>query len=124
MAQYWINAGGQIHWGDPQLGDTAATDQQIAAWQAAQVTLGAVQAECARRIALVVTDNQKLDMLGSMVAAHIQGNTADDANFVASMAWIAAMKSACAPLVGNVNYAQDSNWPALPAGLAAFGAQF
>lgn len=117
-------ATGAIHYGDLQPGERQASAEEVTAYQAVAVTPGVVQAECARRIAMVVTDNQKLDMLGSMIASHIQGVTSDDANFVASMQWIAAMKAACAPLVGNVNYTADSNWPALPAGLAAFGARF
>lgn len=122
---WWINpATGALHQGGQILGERLATDAEVAAWRATQVTLDVVEAECARRIALVVTDNQKLDMLGSMIASHIQGTTADDANFVASMQWIASMTATCAGLVGNINYAQDDNWAALPDGLAAFAARF
>lgn len=121
---WWTDGNGYFHQGDCQTGERAATDAEVAAWQAARITIDVVEAECARRIALVVTDNQKLNMLGSMIASHIQGNTSDDANFLASMGWIASMKGACAGLVGNVNYQADSNWPALPTGLAAFGARF
>lgn len=121
---WWTDGNGLFHQGDAQPGERLATDAEVLAWQASRMTLDVVEAECARRIALVVTDNQKLNMLGSMIASHIQGSTSDDANFLASMVWIASMKGACAPLVGNVNYTEDSNWPALPTGLAAFGARF
>jgi len=135
MATWWVNSQtGTFHQGDQQPGDVAATPEQLSAYQASLVTLGAVQDECARRINLAVSDNQKLNMLGTMAAIEasitLLGQTATTQqqataqSFVASMQWIAAMKGVCAGLVGNLNYQEDSNWPALDPSVAAFAAQF
>jgi hypothetical protein len=36
---YWIKSNGVVYEGDCQLGDTAATPEQVAAWQAAQALI-------------------------------------------------------------------------------------
>jgi hypothetical protein len=36
---YWIKSTGAVYEGDCQLGDTAATPEQVAAWQAAQALI-------------------------------------------------------------------------------------
>ncbi len=121
----WINPEtGQIYGGDCQAGDRAATEEEIAAWRASLVTLEVVKNECERRIDVAVGLNQKLNMLGSMVAKQIAGDHNDDALFIQSMQWIAAMKAACPGLVGNVAYQDDGNWPALSPDLLAFAARF
>lgn len=139
METFWTTDGTVLYQGACRAGDRQATQTEVSVWLASFITLEAVKAECARRIAVVVTDNQKLDMLASMIAdlqtvailqfsAVSAGPTdaqkADAASFQSSMQWIVAMKAACAGLVGNVNYQQDGNWPVLPDGLAAFAARF
>jgi hypothetical protein len=131
---WWTDGNGYFHQGDPGPGERAATDEEVAAYLASRVTLDLVDVECARRISLIVSLDQKLDMIGTMLvevmAVAILGQPATDAqktdaaSFIASMQWIAAMRGACAGLVGNLAYDQDASWPALPSGLAAFGARF
>ena len=134
MNEVWTDGNGHFYEGDMQPGDRAATDAEVAAWRASLVDLPTVQAECARRINLIVSDDQKLSMLGGMVAqiasVSLLGQAVTPAEqtagtlFIQSMQWIGAMKGACAALVGNVDYQQDANWPVLPNGLAAFAATF
>ncbi|WP_448952115.1 hypothetical protein [Labrys neptuniae] len=105
-------------------GDRQATDAEVAAWLASLVTIDRVQAECQRRIDAAIGLNAKLNLLGTMVANLITANHADDANFLASMQWIASMKGAVEGLVGNVAFDQDASWPPLSDALKAFGARF
>lgn len=122
---WWISRIDQtLYQGAARLGDVEATDAEVLTWLAGQATLAVVTAECARRVALVVSDDQKFDLLAAMIAEHIQGNTGDDANFLASMQWIGQMRAAIPGLVGNVAYSADASWPQLPAGLASWVGKF
>ena len=134
MATVWTDGNGNFHEGDQQSGDRLATDAETAAWEASKVTLDTVQAECQRRLDLVVTLNQKLHMSGALISVLagvvLNAQTAtptqisNAALYGQAMQWVAAMNAVVPTLVGNVDYADNSNWPVPSSALVAFVAQY
>lgn len=103
------------------------------AWQSAPVVLAQVKAECKRRIFAAASAATQSNMNGYMSLLNAKalsgqtlttGEQADVGLFTRAMAWIEAMRGACAALVGDQDYKLDEKWPVLDADLAAFAARF
>lgn len=84
----------------------------------------AVKTECGRRIYAVASDNAQKNMLAIIVAGGM--SSADHATFKTGVAWIADMQAACRDLIASSDpdFADDTKWPTVPAGVAELAARF
>lgn len=84
----------------------------------------ALKAECGRRIYAVASDNAQKNMLATIVAGGM--SDADKTTFGAGVIWIADMQAACRDMIaaGDLDFADDKKWPAIPSGVAELAARF
>lgn len=90
--------------------------------ESAAERLAAAKAECRRRILAVAGETAQLNMTAAAAAGLLA--QADRATFAAALAWVAAMRAACTTAAQAPDPADDSLWPAVPAGVAALAARF
>lgn len=84
--------------------------------------LAAAKAECRRRILAVADETAQLNMTAAAAAGLLA--QADRTTFAAALAWVAAMRAACATAAQAADPAEDVLWPAVPAGVAELAARF
>ena len=89
-----------------------------------QFSADRVKTDCGLRIYAVASDNAQKNMLATIVAGGM--SDADKALFAAGVQWIAAMQAACRRMIADADpqFADDSKWPAVPAGVAELAARF
>lgn len=83
-----------------------------------------VKTECGRRIYAVASDNAQKNMLATIVAGGM--SDADKTTFGAGVIWIADMQVACRDLIASADpdFADDTKWPTVPAGVTELAARF
>ena len=131
---------------EPSTTDPAQADA-LTAWNAAKATVqgalatlaatplavdprtppfsaDAVSAECKARILAVASTNCQINMAAARAAGILTPD--QDTAFTAGLAWINAMRGACAALTtaSDPTFTLDSHWPACPAAVVALAASF
>lgn len=83
-----------------------------------------IAGECQRRIYAVASQNCQMNMTAWIASG--QADEDDRAAFNAALAWVQAMRAACAGLIAasQAAFADDRSWPACPATVAALAARF
>lgn len=102
---------------------TPPTEEQVAAWQA-ESRAQAVKAETTRRIDAVASPYARENMIGAAAAGTLSAE--QQAAYVASVQWIAAMRAACQALIAlaSADFNDDANWPAVSPEVAALASAF
>src|SRR5690606_975348 len=104
----------------PTLDLTQLVTAEDKAAAALAARIGAVKADCGRRIYDVAPQYTQTNIIGARAAGEL-GSPEDDAAYLASVQWIADMRAACATIIANpaLDPADDANWPDCPAEVAA-----
>jgi hypothetical protein len=97
------------------------TAETVAA-EAKAERLAAAKAECRRRIFAVANETAQINL--AAVAAAGLLNAGDKAIYATGLAWVAAMRAACATAAVASDATDDALWPAIPPGVAALAARF
>lgn len=83
----------------------------------------AAKAECRRRILSVADETAQMNMASAASAGLL--TAAQMSAWKAALGWVAAMRSAWHGLANSgADLSDDTNWPALPAGVAELTAAF
>jgi len=101
------------------------TQMVTAADKAAQTEaarLEAIKAECKRRIFAVAGQTAQTNLSASAAAGLL--TTTQMATYKAGLAWVAAMRAACATMPAGMDFLADASWPAIPAGVVDLAGAF
>lgn len=101
---------------------TQLVTAETMAAEAAAKQLAAAKAECRRRIFAVANEAAQMNLASWNSAGLLSID--DRATYAAGLAWVSAMRAACATAAVAPDPADDALWPAVPPGVADLAARF
>lgn len=111
----------------------AGVPQEIIDEAVAAIRLVEIKAEASRRIFNIASANTQMNMTGAATriaginpSARTSEQTAEMADYEASLDWVTAMRSNVLTLVAvpATDFKDDANWPDVPAAVAALAATY
>ncbi len=90
----------------------------------AQILAARIAGECQRRIYAVASQTCQMNMTAWIASG--QADEGERAAFNAALAWVQAMRAACADLIaaGEAAFADDRSWPTCPTAAVTLAARF